>query len=105
MPPLAVSLGDPAGIGPEIIVASWARRRESKLAPFFVVGGTTVLEKAAAVRDLACPIVPIDDAAEANDAFDRGLPVLGAEDGTYRPGVPDDDQPAARGPRACAAPQ
>ncbi|KZY57916.1 4-hydroxythreonine-4-phosphate dehydrogenase [Erythrobacter sp. HI0063] len=90
MPPLAVSLGDPAGIGPEIIVASWARRRESKLAPFFVVGGTTVLEKAAAVRDLACPIVPIDDAAEANDAFDRGLPVLGAEDGTYRPGVPDD---------------
>lgn len=90
MPPLAVSLGDPAGIGPEIIVASWAWRDENGAAPFFVVGGAGVLEKAAAVRDLACPIVPIDDAAEANDAFDRGLPVLGAEDGTYRPGVPDD---------------
>ena len=33
----------------------------------------------------------VNDPAEANDAFDRGLPVIGEEDGPYRPGTPDDE--------------
>ncbi|MCB2067227.1 MAG: 4-hydroxythreonine-4-phosphate dehydrogenase PdxA, partial [Erythrobacter sp.] len=36
--PLAVSLGDPAGIGPELIAAIAARREELRLPPFVVVG-------------------------------------------------------------------
>ena len=94
MLPLAVSLGDPAGIGPEIIVESWARRHERRhdkvLAPFFVTGGFGLLEQAAAARDIACPVLRIDDPAEAVRCFGRGLPVLGQEDVSYRPGTPDD---------------
>ena len=56
MAALAVSLGDPAGIGPEIIVESWARRHDMALAPFFVVGGAGVLAEAAKVRGLAVEI-------------------------------------------------
>ena len=91
MPPLAVSLGDPAGIGPEIIVASWVRRAEAGLAPFVVVGGAAVLARAAAACDLDCPVVPVSDPAEAAGAFSRGLPVLGTGDGEYRPGAPDEE--------------
>ncbi|MBX7482491.1 4-hydroxythreonine-4-phosphate dehydrogenase PdxA [Qipengyuania qiaonensis] len=89
--PLAVSIGDPAGIGAEIIVESWARRRESGLAPFFAAGGASVLQAAAELRETDCPVVRIDDAAEAADAFAHGLPVLGADDCGYKPGVPDDE--------------
>ena len=39
LPPLAISLGDPAGVGPELIAAAWAQRENSDLPPFFVAGG------------------------------------------------------------------
>ncbi|MDP8994601.1 MAG: 4-hydroxythreonine-4-phosphate dehydrogenase, partial [Pseudomonadota bacterium] len=36
--PLAVSLGDPAGVGAEVIAKSWERREGAALPPFFVAG-------------------------------------------------------------------
>ena len=36
--PLAVSVGDPAGIGPEIIGKAWEARHSAQLAPFFAIG-------------------------------------------------------------------
>ena len=87
--PLAVSIGDPAGIGPEIIAESWARRREYGLAPFFVVGGTGVLEAAAKARGLSVPVEPIASPAEAETVFADMLPVLGQEDSAYAPGKPE----------------
>ncbi|WP_067736354.1 4-hydroxythreonine-4-phosphate dehydrogenase PdxA [Novosphingobium naphthalenivorans] len=80
--PLAVSLGDPSGIAPELIAEAWARREECGLAPFFVVGGANVLRAAAATRGIDLPIVPIEDPGEAASAFSDGLPVLGAQDCT-----------------------
>ena len=47
--PLAVSLGDPAGVGPELIAAAWARREEENLPPFFVVEGLSLLRAAGEV--------------------------------------------------------
>jgi 4-hydroxythreonine-4-phosphate dehydrogenase len=37
--PLALSLGDPAGVGPELIAAAWARREADGLPAFLAVGG------------------------------------------------------------------
>ena len=91
MAPLAVSIGDPAGIGPEIITESWARQSERDGAPFFVLGGAGLLEAAAHMRGTICPIVRIQDPAECGAAFARGLPVLGLEDCAYRPGQPSDE--------------
>ena len=88
--PLALSLGDPAGIGPELACAAWAARTAQKLPPFFVVGGVGLLAAAGKARGFAVPIVPIAAPEQARGAFSRGLPVLGDLDGVYRPGEPDE---------------
>jgi 4-hydroxy-L-threonine phosphate dehydrogenase PdxA len=36
--PLAISIGDPAGVGPEIIGKAWEQRKKAKLHPFFALG-------------------------------------------------------------------
>ena len=86
-----MSLGDPAGVGPELLCQAWAQRDESRLPPFFAVGGVRLLEAAAKARGLDIPVILIDDPAAAASAFARGLPVLGELDGPYRPGAPDAD--------------
>ncbi|NVE93571.1 4-hydroxythreonine-4-phosphate dehydrogenase PdxA [Altererythrobacter lutimaris] len=89
MSPLTLSLGDPAGIGPEIIACAFAAKDREKLKPFFVVGGADVLRAAAGQRELDINIVTIADPAEAERAFASGLPVLAGQDGPYEPGAPD----------------
>ena len=89
MPPLALSLGDPAGVGPELIAAAWAARADLGLAPFAVAGGARVLRAAAANRGIDVPVEPVSDPAAADAAFARALPVLdGVGDGDYTPGRP-----------------
>ena len=87
MAPLAVSLGDPAGIGPEIILQAWMARERETLPPFFVTDGAEILEQAAAHYGWDCPII-ISGAERAADAFPDGLPVTRASKRTYRPGKP-----------------
>ena len=69
--PLAVSLGDPAGIGPEVIAKCWDSRAEFRLPPFIAIGDPRSLQ---AVWD--GPIEVIDDPRQADSAFDVGLPLL-----------------------------
>jgi len=83
--PLAVSLGDPAGIGPEVVGKCWDHRDRFALPPFVAIGDPRSL---AAVWD--GPIATIDDPIEADSAFDIGLPILplGSVDSSI-PGHPD----------------
>ena len=69
--PLAVSLGDPAGIGPEVVAKCWDSRRELGLPAFVAVGDPRSLS---AVWDGPVAVVP--DPREAAQAFDEGLPLL-----------------------------
>ena len=86
--PLAVSLGDPAGVGPELICAAWVRRHAEKLAPFFVVGSISVLAGAAQARGLEVPLLAIDSPEQAVDCFADVLPVLDIGGLDYAPGAP-----------------
>jgi 4-hydroxythreonine-4-phosphate dehydrogenase len=88
MGPLAISLGDPAGIGPELIAQAWALRESEGLFPFFVAGGPELLAAAAATRGIALPVTQIYHPAEALDCFGTSLPVLAGADGDYTPGAP-----------------
>ena len=88
--PLAVSLGDPAGIGPEIILNAYMQERDAG-APFFVVGGFDVLRACSEAWGDPCKIITIADASEAHDAFSSGLPVLAGADAAYTPGHPSDE--------------
>ncbi|HVI98651.1 MAG TPA: 4-hydroxythreonine-4-phosphate dehydrogenase PdxA [Sphingomonas sp.] len=85
MKPLAIALGDPAGIGPEIVAKAWAQREHRQLAPFFAVGDPHSVR---AVWD--GPVAPIVDPAQATAAFAQGLPVLPVEQSRpVEPGQPD----------------
>ncbi len=53
--PLAVSIGDPAGVGPELILEAWSRRDELGLPPFIVCGGGSVLQDAARKLGISFP--------------------------------------------------
>lgn len=86
--PLAISLGDPAGVGPELIAAAWAARAEQDLHPFVVAGGAELLAAAAKTRGLSVPVREVFHPAEALDHFDHALPVLAGADGDYTPGAP-----------------
>jgi 4-hydroxythreonine-4-phosphate dehydrogenase len=68
-PPLAVSLGDPAGIGPEIIAAAWRALKTCGPA-FFVVGD------AATIQAVGAPVALVTDPDGAAARFADRLPVL-----------------------------
>jgi len=83
--PIAVSIGDPAGIGPEILAKAWMRRREEALLPFFAIGDPRSI---ATVWD--GPLRKIDDPADAVGCFDDALPIMEVEDaGEIEPGTPN----------------
>jgi 4-hydroxythreonine-4-phosphate dehydrogenase len=86
--PLAISLGDPAGIGPELTAEAWARRNEENLPPFFAVGGAELLVAAAKARGIELRVQRITEPAEAAGLFASALPILGDLDGNYAPGGP-----------------
>ena len=71
LPPLAVSLGDPAGIGPEVIAKCWDNRSAFGLAPFVAIGDPRSI---ASVWD--GPVELVEDPRQADAAFDYGLPVI-----------------------------
>ena len=79
--PLAVSLGDPAGIGAEVIAKAWEQRHVEALPLFFAVGDAAALER---VWD--GPVAVIDEPGQAGAAFDRALPVIRVADSTVPPG-------------------
>lgn len=72
--PIAISLGDPAGIGPEVIAKCWDNRADFGLPTFVAVGDPRAL---AAVWD--GPIELIEDLHESDRLFDFGLPLMKLE--------------------------
>jgi len=87
--PLALTLGEPAGIGPDITLAAWLRRDELKLPSFYVLGDAGFLEKRARALGLKVPLAEID-ADKAGAAFSAALPVVATgQRATAEPGRPD----------------
>ncbi|EJC70372.1 4-hydroxythreonine-4-phosphate dehydrogenase [Rhizobium leguminosarum bv. viciae WSM1455] len=74
--PLALSQGDPAGIGPDITLMAWLRRRELGLPPFFLIGDPDVLALRARQLNLAVSIRETDEASKAAGMFADALPVM-----------------------------
>jgi 4-hydroxythreonine-4-phosphate dehydrogenase len=71
--PLALTLGDPAGIGPEITVKAWRALRDSGPA-FMVVGDFGMLSSASPSG--ASIVERVTGPAEAGAVFQRAIPVL-----------------------------
>ncbi|HTT49318.1 MAG TPA: 4-hydroxythreonine-4-phosphate dehydrogenase PdxA [Pseudolabrys sp.] len=98
-PPLALTLGEPAGIGPDLTLAVWQRRNELNLPPFYLIGDVDFLGRRARLLGLDVPLAAVTP-AEAAAAFARALPVVPLDLAvTATPGKPD----AASAPAAIAS--
>ncbi|MCB1352512.1 MAG: 4-hydroxythreonine-4-phosphate dehydrogenase PdxA [Rhodobacteraceae bacterium] len=72
MKPVALTLGDPAGIGCEITLKAWKALREELC--FFLIGDLAHVAHMAQAQNV--PVTPIQSPAEAPAAMQQGLPVL-----------------------------
>jgi 4-hydroxythreonine-4-phosphate dehydrogenase len=89
MAPLALTCGEPAGIGPDITIKAWLRRNELKLPAFYLRGDPDLLRRRASALGLELRLAEVR-AAQACDAFADALPVVVTGDpATARPGIPD----------------
>jgi 4-hydroxythreonine-4-phosphate dehydrogenase len=94
--PLALTLGEPAGIGPDLALAIWQRRAELDIPPFYIIGEPDFLGRRAALLGLQIPIERAS-AATAAAMFRSALPVAGLGLAiSAEPGKPDSSSaPAA----------
>jgi 4-hydroxythreonine-4-phosphate dehydrogenase len=95
MRPLALTLGEPAGIGPDLTLALWAARRRFSVPPFVAIGDPGVLASRARALKLDVPLVECDPGA-AVARFSEALPVFSIGiAATAQPGTPDRTSAAA----------
>lgn len=75
--PLAVTMGDPAGIGPEITLQAWRDRARAGLPPFVVYADIELMRDRARSTNIdPAMIMPIADARSASGIFAEALPVV-----------------------------
>ena len=73
IPPIAVTMGDPGGCGPQITLEAWRRRNQWKAPPFYVIANHDVM---VAADHAGTPMQRIEAPFEAVDCFDAALPIL-----------------------------
>jgi len=87
--PLALTFGEPAGIGPDITIKAWLRRNELKLPPFYLLGDPDFLGQRAKALGLNLRLAKVSP-KDARDAFADALPVVATgHPATARAGTPD----------------
>jgi 4-hydroxythreonine-4-phosphate dehydrogenase len=92
--PLALTMGEPAGVGAEIALAAWLRRSEG-VPPFLLIDAPERVSALARALGWAVPVAAIDAPEEATALFPRALPVLPIPVPPVTPGSPDPATAAA----------
>ncbi len=75
-PALAVTMGEPAGIGGEVALLAWRDRAARAVPPFFLIDDPVRLSRLAACLGLEIPLTELDQPEDAAQCFDAALPVL-----------------------------
>jgi 4-hydroxythreonine-4-phosphate dehydrogenase len=88
---LAVTIGEPAGIGPDIALLAWRDRARLRLPSYYVIGDPALLTRRARHMGIGVPVAAVEPEAAA-DAFASALPVVAlAQTSAASPGRPDAD--------------
>ncbi|MEX0408429.1 4-hydroxythreonine-4-phosphate dehydrogenase PdxA [Aquibium sp. LZ166] len=74
-PPLALTCGDPAGIGPEITIAAWLARKERQVPPFYFLSDPHLMEARARRIGASVSFVPCAP-QDASRIFPEAIPVV-----------------------------
>ena len=89
MQPLALTLGEPAGIGPDLALAVWQRRAAYDIPAFYVTGDSDFLRRRAEQLGVKIPIAEVTPRT-ATKAFSAALPVVAVDETAgAQPGRPD----------------
>ena len=91
-PPLALTMGEPAGIGGEITLKIWANKKQNQVPPFFIIDDPSRLRMLARRLKIDIPIKEIRSPEAADKTFDEALPVLALPmEVKTKPGKPTTD--------------
>ena len=83
--PIAITIGEPAGIGPDVILQSWLLR--DKLKPFYVLGDVELLQDRARMMGVDVP-VSVASPEDTEQVFNQALPAVPLNNKlTNQPGV------------------
>ncbi len=97
--PLALTLGEPAGIGPDLTIQIWRQRAELGLPAFYLVGDPDFIRRRAQLLGIALDVQVVEP-SQAGEAFTRALPIVPLEAPVSAlPGKPD----ASSAPAAIAS--
>jgi len=88
--PIAVTMGEPAGIGGELTIRAWLARHRMHIPPFFVIDDPARLTALALRLGIALRVRAISSPSDVGESFDHALPVLPLElTKPVKPGNPD----------------
>ena len=90
--PVALTMGEPAGIGGELSLKAWLARDAERLPPFFAIDDPARLAALGVALGLKAPVRAIEHPADAAAVFAAALPVL--PESLPRPAVPGRPDPA-----------
>jgi len=97
--PLALTLGEPAGIGPDLTIQIWRQRTELGLPAFYLVGDPDFIRRRAQLLGIVLDVQVVEP-SQAREAFTRALPIVPLEASVSAlPGKPD----ASSAPAAIAS--
>jgi 4-hydroxythreonine-4-phosphate dehydrogenase len=94
--PLAITMGEPAGVGGELVLAAWLKRNEISAPPFFLIDDPDRVRGLAKALGLGVEVETVASAGEAVAIFAERLPVLALENKVSSvAGTPDPANSAA----------
>ncbi|MAR78650.1 MAG: 4-hydroxythreonine-4-phosphate dehydrogenase PdxA [Rhodospirillaceae bacterium] len=86
---ISIIMGEPSGIGPEIIIKSWLKKISSKR-KFFVIGDYNFFIKWKKILRSEIPIKKIESPREAHKIFNEYLPIIDVPFlHDFKPGIPN----------------
>jgi 4-hydroxythreonine-4-phosphate dehydrogenase len=87
--PLALTIGEPSGIGPDITIAAWQTRDAENLPPFYLIGDADLIRRRATLLGASIEVIETSP-QDAAGIFPRALPVAPTgHTATGTPGKPD----------------
>ena len=74
--PIAMTLGEPGGIGPELAIKAWLARAEHNLPPFFILSPKTIIDQTIESLGLRVKTKVIGEVSQTGKFFEDVLPVF-----------------------------
>lgn len=95
MLPLALTQGDPAGVGPLATLLAWRKLRKTADCTFYLRGSPDILADRARAAGVEVPFADIQQPGDALSVFENALPILPLDTPSVSAGVPSIDTAAS----------